>query len=83
MRKYNGESNAQLSPVIGEAANAARFTVNISEDVARQLRQVAYEHRVSESSVIEVALRQLLRRISPAALGAFLRQNGACLRRRE
>jgi hypothetical protein len=81
MRKYS-QDNAQLSPMLGEAANATRFTVNISDDVARQLRQIAFEHRVSESSVIEVALRQLLRRISSPALGAFLRQNGACLRRR-
>ena len=73
---------ADLTPEIGAAANAMRFTVNISQDVGDQLKGIAFANRVSESSVIEVALRQLLRRVSPTALGAFLRQNGACLRRR-
>jgi len=82
MAKYSRQTSAQLSPVIGEANNAVRFTVNISEDVATELRQIAFDHRVSESSVIEIALRQLLRRVTPSSLGAFLRQNGACLRRR-
>jgi hypothetical protein len=82
MRKHSRESAVQFSPIVGGAANAARFTVNISADVARQLRQIAFDHRVSESSIIEIALRQLLRHVNPAALGSFLRQNGACLRRR-
>lgn len=72
----------ELSPEIGAAANAMRFTVNISQDVGDQLKEIAFANRVSESSVIEVALRQLFRRVTPSALGAFLRQNGACLRRR-
>jgi hypothetical protein len=37
---------------------------------------------VSESSVVEIALRQLFRRVSAPSLGAFLREHGACLRRR-
>lgn len=74
--------NGVLSPEIGAAANAMRFTVNISQDVGDQLKEIAFENRVSESSIIEVALRQLFRRVTPPALGAFLRQNGACLRRR-
>jgi hypothetical protein len=82
MPKYSRSSKAEVSPTIGQAANAIRFTVNISADIASQLRQIAFEHRVSESSVIEIALRQLIRRVTPSALGAFLRQNGACLRRR-
>lgn len=73
---------SELSPTLGTAANAMRFTVNISQDVGDQLKGIAFDHRVSESSIIEVALRQLFRRVTPAALGAFLRQNGACLRRR-
>ena len=75
-------TRGELSPEIGAAANAMRFTVNISQDVGDQLKEIAFDNRVSESSIIEVALRQLFRRVTPAALGAFLRQNGACLRRR-
>lgn len=72
----------ELAPEIGAAANAMRFTVNIAQDVGDQLKEIAFENRVSESSIIEVALRQLFRRVGAPQLGAFLRQNGACLRRR-
>jgi hypothetical protein len=71
-----------LSERVGAPADAQRFTVNIAVDVAEELRAVAARHRVSESSVVEIALRQLLRRVAPSALGTFLREHGACLRRR-
>ncbi len=71
-----------LSIDVGNAQNAVRFTVNLSEEVGAELRKIAYEHRVSESSIVEIALRQLFKRVQPDALGVFLRQHGACLRRR-
>jgi hypothetical protein len=71
-----------LSPRIGDSQNAQRFTVNLSAEVSSELRDRANEHRVSESSIVEIALRQLFRRVSAPALGVFLRDNGACLRRR-
>jgi hypothetical protein len=71
-----------LSPQIGGSQDAQRFTVNLSAEAANQLSEIASTHRVSESSVVEVALRQLYRRASGPALGAFLRDHGACLRRR-
>jgi hypothetical protein len=71
-----------LAPEVGTPANALKFSVNLSSEVGSELKRIAFEHRVSESSVIEVALRQLFRRVSSERLGAFLRQNGACLRRR-
>jgi hypothetical protein len=73
---------ANLSSRVGDPRNAIRFSVNISEEVGIELRDIAFDNRVSESSVIEVALRQLFRSVSGPALGAFLRENGACLRRR-
>lgn len=73
---------SDLSEQIGAPADAQRFTVNIAGDVAGELRGVATKHRVSESSVVEIALRQLFRRVGSPALGAFLREHGACLRRR-
>lgn len=76
------EATAPLEAAIGTPVNAARFTVNLAADVGDELRRIAHEHRVSESSVIEIALRQMLRRVSGDALGTFLRQHGACLRRR-
>lgn len=80
--KRAGDNDAALSSQIGHPENAQRFTVNLSAEVAAQLHDVAAQHRVSESSVVEIALRQLLRRVSGTALGAFLSDRGACLRRR-
>ena len=71
-----------LAPKVGPPANALKFSVNLSGDVGHELKQLAFEHRVSESSIIEIALRQLFGRVSAERLGAFLKQNGACLRRR-
>ena len=76
------DNEALVSQQIGHSADAQRFTVNLSAEIGRELRDVAAQHHVSESSVVEIALRQLLRRVSSAALGAFLRDRGACLRRR-
>lgn len=81
-RQPRSSALRELAPEIGAAANAMRFTVNIAQDVGDQLKEIAFENRVSESSIIEVALRQLFRRVGPGQLAAFLRQNGACLRRR-
>jgi hypothetical protein len=73
---------SQLPARIGSLTNAVKFSVNISSDVGLELKRIAFENRVSESSVIEIALRQLFGRVSKERLGVFLRQNGACLRRR-
>lgn len=71
-----------LSPEIGGPANALKFSINLSSEVGSELRRIAFEERVSESSIIEIALRHLFRRVSSDRLGVFLKQNGACLRRR-
>ncbi|MBV9056497.1 MAG: hypothetical protein JO078_05445 [Candidatus Eremiobacteraeota bacterium] len=81
LRRMNG-SEAALSQRIGEPQNAQRFTVNLSAEIGAELRDIATTHRVSESSVVEIALRHLFRRVSAPALGTFLRERGACLRRR-
>ena len=78
----NRRNTSAIRVEIGNAENAARFTVNLAGDVAEQLRNIAHENRVSESSIVEVALRQLFTRVRPPVLGAFLREHGACLRRR-
>jgi hypothetical protein len=63
-------------------ARARRITVNLSGEIDEALHTTALRCRVSESSIVEIALRQLFRRVSAAALGSFLREHGACLRRR-
>lgn len=68
---------------IGSPGNAQRVTVNFADDIGDRLRDIALECRVSESSVVEIALRQLFRQVNPSMLAAFLRGRGACLRRRK
>lgn len=75
------DKEAVVSQQIGHPGDAQRFTVNLSADVATELRGIGTRHRVSESSIVEIALRQLFRRVSGPALGVFLRDRGACLRR--
>lgn len=67
---------------MGDPDRAQRITVNLAGEVSDELRSIAVRCSVSESSIVEIALRQLFRRVGPAALGAFLRENGGCLRRR-
>ena len=78
----NDRNGAALGADVGNVQNASRFTVNLAADVAAQLRELAHEQRLSESSIVEVALRQLFTRMDARTLGAFLREHGACLRRR-
>jgi len=59
-----------------------KFSINLPSGIGMALKQTAFSERLSESSIVEVALKQLFGRISPEALGLFLRQNGACLRRK-
>jgi hypothetical protein len=72
----------ELSARIGDPHDAQRITVNLSGEIGDELRSIALRCSVSESSIVEIALRQLFRRVTPAALGAFLREHGGCLRRR-
>jgi len=82
MPRINNLLVKELGAELGASSNAAKFSVNMSSEVGSELRRTAFKERVSESSIIEIALRQLFRRVSPERLGAFLKQNGACLRRR-
>jgi hypothetical protein len=75
-------STKRPSAQVGDPAQAERITVNLAADISVQLHNVAERHRVSESSIVEIALREMFNRIGPLALGSFLRENGGCLRRR-
>lgn len=67
----------------GTISNAIRMTLNLSSDVGGRVRDIAHVNRVSESSVVEIALRHLFSHIPAEAIGTYLRQHGACLRRRD
>ena len=64
------------------ASSTVKLSVNVSEGIGLRLRQLAFEQRLSESSIVEVALGLLFRRNDSPSLGTLLRQNGATLRRK-
>jgi hypothetical protein len=64
------------------APEVVKLSVNVSEEIGTRLRQVAFEQRLSESSIVEVALGLLFRRSDGPSLGTVLRQHGATLRRK-
>ncbi len=63
-------------------ARAQKLSVNVTSDVARRLKRLAFEQQLSESSIVEVALQLLFTRGTDTSLGSLLRQHGASLRRR-
>lgn len=82
MRSTTRALSPDLSPNIGDPGNAERITANLSAEISEQLHRVAERCRVSESALVEIALRDLFRRVGPDVLATFLRERGGCLRRR-
>ncbi len=63
------------------AAHAVKLSVNVTREVGLRLRRIAFDERVSESSIVEIALEGLFGNRSDAQLGTYLREKGASLRR--
>jgi hypothetical protein len=59
-----------------------KLSVNVPSEQGDRLRTLAFEQRVSESSIVQVALRLLFARGNDAVIGLLLRENGATLRRK-
>lgn len=59
-----------------------KLSVNVPADQGDRLRMLAFEQRVSESSIVQVALRLLFARGDDGVVGAILHQHGATLRRK-
>jgi hypothetical protein len=64
-----------------EQARAVKLSVNVSAEVGWRLRKIAFEERLSESSIVEIALEELFARTTETTVGKFLRERGASLRR--
>ena len=60
----------------------SKLSLNVSHEISERLRSLAYSHRLSESSIVEVALTMFFARGDDAVLGAILKQLGASLRRK-
>ena len=85
----DGVSDGARGAVDGAANGATRKSLKISTvshtldaTVAERLRHFAFRERISESAVIEFALRELFVNADDAVLGDRLREAGAALRRK-
>ena len=58
-----------------------KMSINISASLGRRVKQLAFNAGVSESSIVEAALRKLIDAKSDEALAKQLRRQGATLRR--
>jgi len=63
------------------SATAVKLSVNVTSTIGTRLRRIAFDERVSESSIVQIALDGLFEGRSDTDLGQFLRDNGASLRR--
>jgi hypothetical protein len=63
------------------AGSLAKLSLSVSADVGKQLRYGAVDHDVSESAIVEVALRELFAQ-GEEAVGIVLRKHGASKRRK-
>src|ERR1700731_3833270 len=64
------------------ATERSKLSVNVGHNISERLRSLAYTHRLSESSIVEVALTMFFARGDDALLGVLLKELGATLRRR-
>jgi len=64
-----------------KAGSSGKLSVNVSHNVGSRLRKVAFEERLSESSIVEISLALLFSKSTDAQIGKFLRDRGASLRR--
>jgi predicted transcriptional regulator len=59
-----------------------KLSINVAHEIGERLRRLAFDRRVSESSIVEVALQALYADRDDHALAHVLREGGASLRRK-
>ena len=64
------------------APNTMKLSINVSHEIGNRLRRLAFERRVSESSIVEVALQALYADRDDHQMAHVLREGGATLRRK-
>lgn len=62
--------------------NTMKLSINVAHEIGNRLRRLAFDRRVSESSIVEVALQALYADRDDHALAHVLREGGASLRRK-
>ena len=69
----DAHSDSETEPV--------KLSVNVSSDVGQRLRRIAFDERLSESSIVQIALKLMFAQTTDETIGPFLREQGASLRR--
>lgn len=64
-----------------EFLGPVKLSVNVSHDIGSRLRKIAFDERLSESSIVEISLELLFAKSTDNQIGKFLRDRGASLRR--
>ena len=64
-----------------KSATLRKLSINVSQEIGLRLKRLAFEQDVSESSIIEIALREFLDHEPRRGWENTLRQKGATLRR--
>ena len=63
------------------AERPIKISINVSAEIGKRLRRIAYGERLSESSIVQIALRLMFDKTNDSTVGVFLREQGASLRR--
>lgn len=72
----------ETSKQVVKQASTMKLSINVAEDLGARLRRLAFDLRVSESSIVEVALGLLYESGEDHDIADILRSRGASLRRK-
>ena len=70
-------------PDAAPASPIGKLSANVDVDLYERLRELAHVQRVSESSIVDVALRRFFALGDDDLLGTILHESGATLRRKQ
>jgi hypothetical protein len=74
------ETTSRTDKTSAESTQRSKLSVNVNHEISERLRNLAYLHRLSESSIVEIALAMFFARGDDELLGVMLRQLGATRR---
>ena len=83
-KNHNHNQTQEVPPTRRTTSYKAqiKLSVNVSGELGERLRNLAFEQRLSESSIVQVALQLFFARGDDALLGMLLKELGATLRRK-
>jgi hypothetical protein len=70
-------------PEVERGSSIGKLSANVDAELYERLRELAHVHRVSESSIVDLALRRFFALGDDDLIGAILHESGATLRRKQ